>query len=426
MFSLLKDILPEETFEIDVKTKSRLNDILFGNLKPDELAESCETLGIIDVFKIVHEIDNELKSVSLENMVLQNFLETNDTKALFGLADEELTYDIKIDNHQEKQKLFKLEAAIKGKETQQHRVGREHGINQSVISSFHKKSVATASQNVLESRTKLYRLNFKTKVELADKLAKGVKFNIRDAEVQMRLDIKKINSEIEEVNYDISEVDNCRDSFNRNVVFLGLDPDTGHISAEKFVKFSQSFCNTGLALMSNLRLASNNIQQEIFSLTKKVSARQEMGGILQSVDFDLLMINKSEELKTFDDQMNSLFFLKGYHGKVSYGLALRRKELVEMEANHKKLVDKIRALRKSISSAEKGFEVVEEELYVAREHLGILKNQMEVSSAPKIFDYITLKEELSKLGKEKKTLTQSINILQMRLKNAYKKYKFSK
>lgn len=419
MFSLLEGFFPEETFDFNANAKSRLNDILFGNLKADEVVETCEDLDVFDIFKIIHKVNAELRNLSLENLVLENFLEVNDPKLLFGVTDKELANDI----NQIKSETGKIKFDSTNDYQQKGSREKERTSNPSLAMSAFKKS--NASQSTFGMKTKEYRLNYKSKVELADKLSRDVRSKIKNLERDLCLDVRRINSEIEEVRYDIKEANNCLDSFNRNVVFLGRDPNTGVIRAEIFTKFFKSFYNTGLGLMSNFKITSNNIQQEIVSLRKNVFTKKEMGGVLTSVDFDRLMIVKVEETKTSEDQMNTVSFLKAYHGKVSYSLSVKRKELLELEMKLKSLQNKIETLKKSVSSIEKEFEVVEKEMSEASVSLTVLQKQMHAFTAPKIFDYIALKEELSSLDKEKKKLKQNIYLLRIHAKNAHQKYKSS-
>lgn len=416
MFSLLKGATPEETFDFGHGTNNFLNDLLIGNVRAEDVILNCKDRDILEIFKITHEIDSELKYLHLENMVFENFLEANDPKMLLGLTDEEIaaglirTSAIKV--QPSKHKNVSVATAFAAR-----------GIQSNITTSFTKKS--SVGGDAMKN-TKDFRLNYKTKVELADRLAKQKKVNVKQFEVQMCLEAKKIQATLEEVIYELKEVGDCLDCFDRNVVILGRDPDTGHTCAEKFASFCNHFYHTGMGLVAKLRITSNNHNQEIISLRNKVTSKKEMGGLISAADFDLMLIKKLKETKTLETNMNTLDFIKSYHGKVSYTLAVRRKELIELEVEMKKMLDKTEFLRKQIASFEKKFDYVQGEVHDAQENLRTIKKKMNNYKAPKIIDYISLKEKLISLEKEKKKMDRDIYLLKIHLKNAIQKSKKSK
>lgn len=423
MFSLLKGVVSEEAFEVDNSLNNFINDILFANVHSYDIIDKCSDFDVIDIFKMLHKVEEEVNYLKLENMVLIDFLEQNDPKMLFGLSDSEIAADVLVSEQTKREEgkiKFNVQARVQ-------RMIREVGATSATsMTSNVKKSAAQSLATIYEARVKDYRLNYKSKVDLTTKLAKKVRHDINHRERNMEQNIKQIFAEMEEIKYSIKEADDCRESFDRNVVILGTDPNTNHISAEKFIIFSKNFYNTGMGLMSNLRINLNCFDQDILTLRNEVSSKSEMGGILRKVDFDLMMIKKLRENKTYEDQMNTVHFLKDYHGKVSYTLSYKRKELIQTETELKKLQTKIEILRKSVESIEKEFEYCEQEVESAQKNLDILQNKFETFTAPQISSYIALKETLHNLEKEKKILKQKMYLLNIRLKNAKQKYKSSK
>lgn len=400
------------------------NEVLNGNIPYTQIVSECKPFDTLQLLKVIEVVTEELEYNCLENFVLESFLQRNDPKMLIGLTDEELFSSLRTTIQDSEETDAKIKFAGEAPTTPKRRNDLESMTGSNV--SLFKRSIAQSLTNTLEKRTREYHLNYKTKVGMTTNFCLELKSDYKQLERDSCKTFKKIEAEIEEMKYELKEVDEILVSFDNNVVRLGCDPQTGVISSELFVKFAREFLNNGMALCSRMRISSNNLGQEISAGHHALVSKEEKSGIITSVDFQILTNKKQAAKKVYHDQYDAVNFLKDFKGQVGFTMSNKRKELINAENKLKDLEKNIIAKKKDIDRIEVDVEIATNELMAITASLRALKLQNETYSAPKTVDYIFLKEKLIGLERERKRLKQQIIILQMRLKSAKRTKKKSK
>lgn len=388
MFSTIKD----ETYNEDFK-------FLFQQILPAEINHSevdnlCRDLSSLEILAVLEEVDEELNNVLLENMVLENFLQKNDPIFLVDITDEKIRKDI---------------------EDRGYNPQKGDQISTSVKSFFKTKSMATSQR---AARTQTYKLNVKTKRELSEKEAFEIVRNIKNIEVLGNSKVKEINATIEDINYEFQETDDVLESFNKNVVVLGLDPGTGYINAERFVKFCKNYFIQGMSICAKMRITTQNIDQEISSQKRRLIYTQELKGVISAVDYETALIEKEKLSKSLEERIMTCTHERNNISNNVFAISNHKQLLENSEQRLKSLKNKCEAQQQIINKLVNEETIVNNEIKKSQAQLRKLTNRMEkCSNYPSIQDYFDLNINQNSLLKEKKSLERNIHLLKVKLKN---------
>lgn len=152
----------------------------FFQLDEDEQAERLSKIDVLELFRALQNFNRELAMVRLENYVLTDFLEKNDPKLLIGLEQRRATAMAQIN-------LRKASGPSLGVSTGSVGAFRSKSIvSKSLLSSYtpsSQKKIATAYE---------YKLNYRSKADMAEKMASEVQKRVNELEKNGMLRHKKL------------------------------------------------------------------------------------------------------------------------------------------------------------------------------------------------------------------------------------------
>lgn len=191
----------------------------------------------------------------------------------------------------------------------------------------------------------------------------------------------------------------------------------------KIRKFVNNWIKNARALLATMRLKITALQENCQHLRSELLTKADLSGILTAIDFEKLMIKRSELLNSLDEKNMHMAGLKAVTGKASLSMTEDKQIMMNIEAESKQLNQKTIDVIRAIDKLEKEANMVERENQKDLEALSNLRQQLERFEAPSVRQYIEKKNELMALEKEEKMLRRKIYILNMKLENTQKKCK---
>lgn len=191
----------------------------------------------------------------------------------------------------------------------------------------------------------------------------------------------------------------------------------------KVRKFVNNWIKNARALLATMRLKITALQENCQQLRNELLTKADLSGILTAIDFEKLMIKRTELLSSLEEKNAHMTGLKGVTGKASLSMSEEKQIMMNIEEESKKLNNKTVEVVKTISKLEKEARIVESENEKDLETLENLKMQLNRFEAPSVNQYIDKKDEVLVLEKEEKMLRRKIYILNMKLDNTQRKYR---
>ncbi|KAM7353197.1 cilia- and flagella-associated protein 263 [Cochliomyia hominivorax] len=401
----------------------------FFQSSDDEQKELLKNIDVLELFRAVQYITHELGMLQLENYFLIDFLQKNDAKLLIGLAQHRATAHSVQGNLLRsggKMSIFSMPVGGGG--------GASLGGYRS--RSITSKSLLTSlSIHTLGSQKKVaaaqeYKLNYRAKADMAEKLANEVEKRLNEIERNATHDIKQLRAQMEELNFTYIETQETAKNFELH--FLSDANDLAFLSKatekqidRKFRKFVNNWTKNARALLATMRLKITNLHEHCQQLRNELLTKADLSGILTAIDFEKLIIKRAELLNALEEKNVHMAGLKGVTGRAALSMAEEKQIMMNIEQESKRLSAKTIELAKTISKLEKEAEIVEAENEKDIMNLESLRSQLEHYEAPSVNEYVERKNEVLALEKEEKMLRRKIYILQMKLDNTQKKCKRS-
>ncbi|XP_058977097.1 coiled-coil domain-containing protein 113-like [Musca domestica] len=386
---------------------------VFFQLSEEEQDERLAKIDALELFQALQDINRDLAMARLENLYLTDFLEKNDPKLLIGLQQRRATaQNMNL-------------ARAKGDAT-----------TQSVSSSMGTRPRASMSRSHLTTTTGSsqkktafdYKLNFRAKADMAEKTANEVEKRVKDIESKASREIKILRGHMEEMHFMCEETRETIKNFQLH--FMRDEQDLEFLSTatekqleRKIRKFVNNWIKNARALLATMRLKITALQENCQHLRSELLTKADLSGILTAIDFEKLMIKRSELLNSLDEKNMHMAGLKAVTGKASLSMTEDKQIMMNIEAESKQLNQKTIDVIRAIDKLEKEANMVERENQKDLEALSNLRQQLERYEAPSVRQYIEKKNELMALEKEEKMLRRKIYILNMKLENTQKKCK---
>lgn len=191
----------------------------------------------------------------------------------------------------------------------------------------------------------------------------------------------------------------------------------------KFRKFVNNWIKNARALLATMRLKITALQEHCQQLRNDLLTKADLSGILTAIDFEKLVIKRTELLKALEEKNAHMAGLKGVTGRAALSMAEEKQIMMNVEKESNKLNNRTIEVVKAIAKLEKEAEIVETENQKDILVLENMRKQLEQYEAPSVSQYIEQKDELLTLEKEEKILRRKIYILNMKLENTQKKCK---
>lgn len=191
----------------------------------------------------------------------------------------------------------------------------------------------------------------------------------------------------------------------------------------KIKKFVNNWLKNARALLSTMRLRITALHEQCQRLRTELLTKSDLSGVLTAVDFEKLMIKRTELLNALDEKNAHMSGLKGVTGRAALSMSEEKQAMMIIEEESRQLQTKMIEVVKSIGKLDREAFMVERENNRDLQILEELKSQLERFEAPSVNDYIAKKTELLNLEKERKMLLRKVYILEMKLRNTQKKFK---
>lgn len=207
----------------------------------------------------------------------------------------------------------------------------------------------------------------------------------------------------------------------RDLIFL--NSATEKQLERKFRKFVNNWIKNARALLGTMHLKITALQEHCQQLRNELLTKADLSGILTAIDFEKLIIKRSELLNAMEEKNIHMAGLKGVTGRASLSMAEEKQVMMNIEEESRQLNNKTTEVVKAITKLEKEANAVEVENEKDMQTLENLRSQLERYEAPSVNEYVEKKDEVLALEKEEKMLRRKIYILNMKLDNTQKKCK---
>ncbi|TDG44504.1 hypothetical protein AWZ03_009082 [Drosophila navojoa] len=407
-------VIEPENYELDIAAishKYHLDDYL--QMTDEERRVKLTQMDALDMLRTVEEIQKELAIYKLENYIMVDFLEKNDPKLLVGLRQRRNSMAKRM----------------------QSRTRPQDNLAQSSRHSSSKRSMSLsihmgAMSQIGERRKQVeHKLNFKAKAELAEKAAAEVEKRVIDIERNAMVEVKQLRAKIEELHYRSEETIETEKNFllhflrdSNDIAFL--EGATERQVERKLRKFTANWFKNARALLGTMRLTIVSLQETCQQHRADLITKADLSGILTAVDFEKLIIKRTELTNELEEKNTHMAGLKGVTGKTSLAMTEEKQAMMNLETEMRNVLNRTEEISRTIVKLEKEVAMVRvnnEKDYVI---LNELRAQLEEYDAPSITEYIEKKEEALLLEKEEKMLQRKIYILNMKLNNVMRRCRY--
>ncbi|XP_017461383.1 PREDICTED: coiled-coil domain-containing protein 113 [Rhagoletis zephyria] len=407
----------------DFALESFINNLqldLFRLMNEDAKNQYLEKYDALDMFTAVQEINRELASVKLENHFLTDFLERNDPNMLVGLEPRRITGHVTTASSSGGSTYLSNATPRRSIGSRPSETVSMYNTSQSNYTAASKKG----GPGGMHGGQIEYRLNCKSKCDMAEKATTEVEKLVKDTESKAMHGIKLLNARLEELIFRYNE--NKETLKNFQLHFLKDERDLLFLEAasekqieRKFQKFISNWLRNARALLSTLRLRNTALHENCQQLRSDLITKADLSVVLRVVDFEQLMIERNELLNAVDEKNSHMAGLNSVTEKASLAMSEEKQIMINIEEESKSIANNTIDVIKNVSQLEKGAKCVEKENKKELKVLQLLKEQLEHYQAPSVNRYVEKKDELLMLEKEEKMLYRKIYILNMKLNNVY-------
>uniref|UniRef100_A0A1I8NQB0 Cilia- and flagella-associated protein 263 n=1 Tax=Stomoxys calcitrans TaxID=35570 RepID=A0A1I8NQB0_STOCA len=381
----------------------------FFQLTEDAQEERMAKIDVLELYDALQEVNRELAMSRLESHYLYDFLNKNDAKLLIGLQQRRATTP--------SQKLVRAKDATQSLSSTQ-------AIRNRISSFSMSRSYVTTTTGSSQRKPAVeYKLNFKAKAEMAEKLAMEVEKRVLAMESAVLSQVKILRGHMEELQFMYQETQETAHNFKLHFLRDPKDMEFLQTATEKQLerklkKFINNWMKNARALLAKMRLKTAALQDHCQELRNQLFIKSDLSGTISHLDFEKSMIKRSQLLKTLHKQIAHVAGLKGVAGKASLAMSKEQQTMLKLEEEAKQLNNETLATIKAIGKLEDEIRILDKANAKDMEALWGLRMKMEHFEAPSVDQYMEKKHELFNLEKEEKMLKRKLHILNMKFKNA--------
>ena len=206
--------------------------------------------------------------------------------------------------------------------------------------------------------------------------------------------------------------------FQRDIVVSGENERSGHVMAEKVLRYFETTLHAKQTLIDKLRLKNKAMKAHRIKMDTQVRHKEEQGDSLHSIDFHQLQIKNSQFNQKIKERNDELLKLKMTTGKTVQILNTLKKSLNDLLAES-------RALRKELKEKDgikaklaAELERVAAEVRAERAKNRKYKVQQSNPDMPQVMDYVTQKSIAYELLAAKRNWERKVEIVEMAAKRA--------
>ncbi|XP_017068452.1 uncharacterized protein LOC108106099 [Drosophila eugracilis] len=405
-------VAPQDLDVVAIIYKYYLED--FRNFTEEERQTRLASLDALDMLHTIEQVHNDVATLRLENHIMVEFLEKNDPKLLLGLRQRRTSI------------LRKLQAK-RGSGQGSHGISSRHSSSKRSIPMSVNQLVSMSATGAPEKRRGIdYKLNFKAKAEMAEKRASEVEKRVADIERNAMTEVKQLRAKIEELRFRSEETIETENNFmlhflrdENDVAFL--ESATERQIERKLRKFTTNWFKNARALLGTMKLTIVSLQETCQQHRADLITKSDLSGILTAVDFEKLIIKRTELVNQLEEKNIHMAGLKGVTGKTSLAMTEEKQAMMNLETEMRTVLNKTEEVTRAIQKLEK--EVAAVQMHNNKDYVTLdeLRAQLQDYEAPSVSEYIERKEEAHVLEKEEKMLQRKIYILNMKLNNAIRR-----
>ncbi|XP_011310227.1 coiled-coil domain-containing protein 113 isoform X2 [Fopius arisanus] len=274
--------------------------------------------------------------------------------------------------------------------------------------------------SVLIPQTKSLRITVNHRIEMANKEIEEMKKHLVNLEQETIKKKANLKAKTEEIQMRIKDIQEAKTQLEENVI-KGVDPVTGKIPAEKFIRFIEDRIKAADRMIEKLRLKSLSLKQQIKKVKIQLQQREELGETLHPIDFQVLAIENHDYLKKIEEKTADLSELKKITGRYNLELSIKKNKLLEQRQILKNMEKEIELKKKHIEKLKVEGKNIKDEVEKTDKQIEEINKLMAEQKVPDVLELIKVQAELQEMKKTFKRLERRKNI-QMIALNTFKKH----
>ncbi|CAH0599928.1 unnamed protein product [Chrysodeixis includens] len=292
-------------------------------------------------------------------------------------------------------------------------------------------SPSRASTRKIESSAKLGgsvlfgagpRINILEKSELVSTEMELLMSNLEKSRRKATQQHALLKAQLEEVGTRVTDIENSTKSFKQEVIVEGWDKIAQRIPAEIWIKFLRDSMKLSDSQVGKLRLRTSTLNTQYSKLKGQIKVKAELSESLRPVDFEKLMIENSEALKSIDQKLSQLTELKQMTGEANLNLTVHKKAMMEQNwyLNEVLRTTQDRKNQTVGLNRERGLIKVQADLLAQK--LNEVRKVRQRYKVPDVMDYVKVKSDVTDLKHGIKLLENRVHIQQIALSTVNKSH----
>eukprot|EP00658_Telonema_sp_P-2_P018811 TRINITY_DN17362_c0_g1_i1.p1 TRINITY_DN17362_c0_g1~~TRINITY_DN17362_c0_g1_i1.p1 ORF type:complete len:236 (+),score=79.25 TRINITY_DN17362_c0_g1_i1:147-854(+) len=201
--------------------------------------------------------------------------------------------------------------------------------------------------------------------------------------------------------------------FSRDAVVGAENPRAGgKRMAEKVLLHFEKKLQQKEAQVKKLNSKNTSLQQAIKKMEQQLKNKEQMGEVLNVIDFDQLKIENKQFLEKIEERNNELITLKLTTGNTVQVLNTLKKRLHKLTSESEWLQSEIVQRRDLLIKVEDDIARVIEEAATLQRANNRAQRDQQTSDMPHVIDYVKQKLELDTLTRNVHNWTQKLRIAQ--------------
>ncbi|KAK6623757.1 hypothetical protein RUM43_009610 [Polyplax serrata] len=219
----------------------------------------------------------------------------------------------------------------------------------------------------------------------------------------------------EEMKERLQEIKEAQINFEQKLMIEGLDPITGKLPGEKFIRYQEVRLKAEEIEIDRIRIKTGSLKSHLKKVKQQLAQKEELGEILHAVDFEQLQIENRECQERLEEKVDHLVEVKTLNGKYGNLLNTNKKKLQEQVNRLAELQENAVVKEQMIKSLKGDEERVNSEVTAAENSVTKIMALMKSFTVPDVMQYINTKAQLNCLKKEIKVLTRRVELKDLEL-----------
>jgi len=225
---------------------------------------------------------------------------------------------------------------------------------------------------------------------------------------------------MEEAELRLAEIRKSHYEFDRDIVKGSVNNQTSKVVAEKVTRYFEDKLRGRETLVGKLRLKNSTLKVQKKKLHMQLKQKEEMGEVLNEVDFQQLKIENSQYLEKIEERNQDLLRLKLMATNTLQVLNSYKKKLHTLTLESDRLKTETGSRNELLTRIDAETRMVEEDRAKAEQINKKYRQQLSDYKVPEVMEYVTEKAGLYELNKKVKSWERKVDIAEMAL-NTHRK-----